>query len=199
MSLTVARPTVKVRKVQSINQVSRSYYEVVGSTGNVYSYDAWADSCNCPAGQNNRDCYHAQAVREQIEYETLAKTEYLKGVSGSDIGALIRDMGLTADFVPGINTLSISKLRQGSLIKICHMKQELAEILFCYSDFTVYSAETGKTHNHSIFRVVKPLELVRKQLDNLLKLKFKNARESLFCGDGWGGTDAPEEEHPDKK
>ncbi|MFM6008615.1 MAG: hypothetical protein ACKPA7_32340, partial [Sphaerospermopsis kisseleviana] len=54
------------RQVKSIKEISKTYYEVTGDTGNVYFYDAWTDSCNCLAGQHGKDCYHAANVRQFI-------------------------------------------------------------------------------------------------------------------------------------
>jgi hypothetical protein len=186
--------TTVARQVQSINKISSTFFEVIGSTGNKYRYDVWADVCNCPAGQNNKDCYHAKTVREQIDqekFEASQKITVLTGVTAADVTGAVRDMGLTAEFIPGVNSLSIGGMRRGSLVKVSHHKEALCEILFSGTDFTVYSSQTGKIHNHSMFRVDDKVGAVKKQLDNLLGLKFKLAKDSLFCN--WSGdVDYPE-------
>lgn len=192
MSLTVARPVKKVqaRKVQSISQVSKTYYEVVGDTGNVYNYDALYDCCNCPAGVNNRDCYHAKAVRDQIEYEALNNTEYLTGIPTTDIGGMLHDLGLTAKF-KGLDTI-FSKYgnQQAMLIEVFHKDYHLCDVQCVGNTFYIQNHLTGYSKLHT----PKSGETLGTLKYNLTKLRnscryWDNqaaAKESLFGDGSWG-------------
>ncbi len=150
MSTTIARPVLKkqARKVQSLNQVSKHYYEVVGDTGNLYQYDSLMDCCNCKAGQNGIDCYHAKAVRDHIEYETLSKTEYLVGIPTTDIGGMIHDLGLTAKF-KGLTTICETwGGQQAMLIQVYHKDYFLCEVHCINKIFIITSHLTGRSKTH---------------------------------------------------
>lgn len=180
--------TVAQRQAKSIRKVTETYYEVVGSTGNVYYYDAWADSCNCPAGQNGKDCYHAADARKFIaaekEQQFLMEKEFSHSIKGADIQRLASDLGLDTQFTPGITDFDgdkpgINSCIAGRRVVFSHMGELLATILFSYPAYTVLHASNGRIHSESTTTV----DQLRTDLTRMLNYKFKQARESLFWGD----------------
>ena len=175
MSITVAQPVLKkqARKVQFINKISTTYYKVVGDTGNAYYYDAWTDCCNCLAGQHGMDCYHAKSVRDQIEYSALNKAEYLVGVPTADIGGMIRDLGLTAQFKGLVTIGSLWGKQEAMLIDIYHKDYFLCEIHCINSVFIIQSHLTGRSKMYC----PKDSDLLESLKENLTKLR--NYSEAL--------------------
>ena len=152
MTLTIARPVLKnktARKVQSINKVSKDYYEVVGASGNVYHYDSWADCCNCPAGQKNIDCYHAKAVRQLSHHESLNQEEYLFDVKTSDISETVNQLGLIAFFKGKVTINSTWGRQPAMLIQVHHKGYYLCDIHCMGSMFTITNHITGNCKTHS--------------------------------------------------
>ena len=192
---TIARPILKKqpRKVQSLNQVSKHYYEVVGETGNVYSYDALMDCCNCKAGQNGMDCYHAKAVRDHIEYEVLSKTEYLVGIPTTDIGGMIHDLGLTAKFQGLVTICEIWGGEQTMLIEVYHKDYFLCEVHCINKIFIITNHLTGRPKTHcpksgNVLEVLKDnLQRLRNSHQYWLKQEAKNA---LLPTGNWGVINA---------
>ena len=183
MSLTITQ-----RQVKSIRKVTETYYEVVGDTGNTYYYDAWADSCNCQAGQHGKDCYHAQEARKFIaaekEHQQMMEKEYSHSIRGADIQKLARDLGLETEFTPGITDFDgdkpgINAVISGKRIVFSHMGELLATILFNYPEYTVLHEANGRLHSESNTTI----DQLRTDLTRMLNYKFKKARESLFWGD----------------
>ena len=195
MSLTVARPVKKVqtRKVISINQVSNSYYEVVGDTGNVYNYDAMFDCCNCPAGVNGKDCYHAKAVREQLEYEKLNETEYLTSIPTTDIGGMVHDLGLTAKFKGNSLIYSIYGGQAVMLIEVFHKDYHLCDVKCIGGAFFIQNNLTGysKLHTPKTGEVMETLKYNLTKLRNSSQYwESQAAKESLFGDSSWGTVNA---------
>lgn len=194
MSTTIAQPILKkqARKVQSLNQVSKHYYQVVGETGNLYHYDSLMDCCNCKAGQNNMDCYHAKAVRDKIEYDNLNKTEYLVGVPTTDIGGMIHDLGLTAKF-KGLVTLHEMWGQQAMLIQVYHKDYFLCEIHCINRIFIITNNMTGRSKTHctksdSVFEALtQNLKRLRNSHQYWLDQEAKNA---LLPTGNWGVINA---------
>ena len=195
MSTTIARPVLKKqpRKVQSLNQVSKHYYEVIGDTGNVYSYDALMDCCNCAAGQNNMDCYHAKAVRDRIEYEILNKTEYLVGIPTTDIGGMIRDLGLTAKFKGLAIICEIWGGQQTMLIEVYHKDYFLCEVHCINSVFIITNHLTGRSKTHCP-KSGNVLEVLRENLQRLRNSSQywdrQEAKNALLPTGNWGEINA---------
>jgi hypothetical protein len=195
MTTTIARPILKkqARKVQSLNQVSKHYYEVVGDTGNLYQYDSLMDCCNCKAGQNGMDCYHAKAVRDHIEYEILSKTEYLVGIPTTDIGGMIRDLGLTAKFKGLAIICEIWGGQQTMLIEVYHKDYFLCEIHCINKIFIITNHLTGRSKTHcpksdSVFEALtQNLKRLRNSHQYWLDQEAKNA---LLPTGNWGEINA---------
>ena len=195
MSTTIAQPILKkqARKVQSLNQVSKHYYQVVGETGNLYQYDSLMDCCNCKAGQNGIDCYHAKAVRDHIEYETLSKTEYLVGVPTTDIGGLIHDLGLTAKF-KGLTTICETwGGQQAMLIQVYHKDYFLCEVHCINSVFIITNNMTGRFKTHCP-KDRGVLEVLRESLQRLRNSSQywnrQEAKNALLPTGNWGVINA---------
>ena len=195
MSTTIAQPILKkqqARKVQSLNQVSKHYYEVVGETGNVYGYDALMDCCNCKAGQNGIDCYHAKAVRDHIEYETLNQTEYLVGIPTTDIGGMIHDLGLTAKF-KGLVTLHEMWGQQAMLIQVYHKDYFLCEVHCINSVFIITNNMTARSKTHCP-KDRGVLEVLRENLQRLRNSSQywdrQEAKNALLPTGNWGEINA---------
>lgn len=62
------------RHCRSLNQISKSLWQVIGAAGNAYEVTVSRNSygfistltCTCKAGRHNRDCYHKRDVKEAI-------------------------------------------------------------------------------------------------------------------------------------
>lgn len=184
MTTTVTKP---VRKINSFVRLSPTMYEVVGSTGNKYLYDSWLDCCNCPAGRNGTDCYHAKNVREletEVKQEQQKKDlEYIflqdsqNNYTGTDVIAAIRDMGLTPEFVGLVQVTAYGQMCHR--MRVNHHGKLLCTLDFFNTMFKLTSAITGKEKMHCVYD--RPsLNYLRENLNRVLNLKFKEARESLF-------------------
>ncbi|MFM6138475.1 MAG: hypothetical protein ACKPCP_30785, partial [Sphaerospermopsis kisseleviana] len=181
-------------------KISNTYYEVVGSTGNVYHYDAWTDSCNCPAGQHGKDCYHAAEVRKQIAadalHQEMMEKEYSHSIRGSDIKNLALNLGLEAEFTPGITDFDgdapeINAIIAGKRVYFTHLWEELATILFNYTEYAVLN-RNGKIHTN--FETTE--EQLRTDLTRILYHKIKQDKESLF--DCWGVSGDDKQDYPER-
>lgn len=192
MSSTIAR------QVKSINKISKTFFEVIGDTGNSYYYDAWADCCNCPAGQHGRDCYHAKAVRQQIadeqQHQQTMEETFSHGLIGADIIGLARDMGLTVEITPGITGFQgepyhpIYNTNPGRRIEFLHLGESLTSIVFHYGSYSVLHYGTGKIHTEQTTTVAQ----LQKDLERMLGYKIKSARDDIFGNWGDNKEDAPE-------
>ncbi|MFM7372709.1 MAG: hypothetical protein ACKO2Z_33995, partial [Sphaerospermopsis kisseleviana] len=176
--------TSTITRQATIKKISNTYYEVVGDTGNVYHYDAWTDSCNCLAGQHGKDCYHAANVRQFIaaekEHQQMMEKEYSFSIKGSDIKELALDLGLKAEFTPGITDFEgdrpeINAIIAGKRVYFTHLGEELATILFNYTEYAVLN-RNGKIHTNFETTV----EQLRTDLTRILYHKIKQDKEALF-------------------
>lgn len=189
-----------VTRQAKVKKISNTYYEI-GDTGNIYYYDAWTDSCNCPAGQHGKDCYHAAEVRKVIAAETCHKRmmekEYSHSIRGADIQKLASDLGLETEFTPGITDFDgdkpeINAIIAGKRVYFTHLGEELATILFDYTQYTILN-RNGKIHTHHN----TTLDTLRTNLTRMLRYKIKQDKED-YLFDCWGvrGDDKDYPERP---
>lgn len=67
------KPAKQSKQPREVIRLSAYLWKVVGATSNIYLVDTFdKHTCNCKAGQHNRDCYHVAAVK-QAEADDLAR------------------------------------------------------------------------------------------------------------------------------
>ncbi|MFM6152753.1 MAG: hypothetical protein ACKPE3_07080 [Sphaerospermopsis kisseleviana] len=192
--------TSTITRQATIKKIANTYYEVIGDTGSIYHYDAWTDSCNCLAGQHGKDCYHAANVRQFIaaekEHQQMMEKEYSHSIRGADIKNLALNLGLEAEFTPGVTDFDgdkpeVNAIIAGKRVYFTHLGEEMATILFNYTEYAVLN-RNGKIHTNFETTV----EQLRTDLTRLLKYKIKQDKESLF--DCWGVSSGDDKDYPER-
>ncbi|MFM6008372.1 MAG: hypothetical protein ACKPA7_31225, partial [Sphaerospermopsis kisseleviana] len=139
-------------------------------------------------------------VRKQIAsdalHQEMMEKEYSFSIKGSDIKELALDLGLKAEFTPGITDFEgdrpeINAIIAGKRVYFTHLGEELATILFNYTSYTVLN-RNGKLHTH--FQTT--VDQLRTDLTRLLKYKIKQDKESLF--DCWGVSSGDDKDYPER-
>ena len=175
MTSTLTQPRIKSvnRKVRSLRQITPTYYEVVGDTGNVYHVDTFFGECSCKAGQHGHDCYHQRAVREYQQSQLDQVVDIQKNTTLGQVVATAKDFG----FAPIIESIERREITIITTVKLLRFGRAIASLEF---NKTWGSVDCKVGDQSRYFRGSALSQPVLESLNWVLDVESKAARLSIF-------------------